>query len=462
MIGRTFLRRYEVIRLLGEGGMGRVYLARQIDLKRHVVVKVMHEDVAVDEKFRLRFERETRLMAKIQHPYIVSLYDASLDDPLGPCIVMEYVRGVNLDTLLGKNKRFTAPRVGRILGQLCEALQAAHDVGVIHRDLKPSNIMVADPDTPRERIKVMDFGLAKDLTPGAENKRITVTSDDFAVGTPGYICPEQVRGDPVDHRGDIYSVGVIAFELLAGRLPFLGTAAMDMVLAHATEPPPTFASIGLDGTIAPHIEEVVRAMLAKDPADRPQTASELAERFDVALLKAKNEESLALVEEPFAIHVDEPPALPFEDTATTPDDDPTAIDFHLEAWMPQKIALLKLQGFVRDQNGEIIESVPGLIRVKLEFPLSDNRQAGALRWVGLGKRTLPAFLDLRMTTQPGRESQLQILVRFRPGHATLGHDPLFRSRCVNHFIGLRGYLIGATEAAGSARYPLIANAVGLD
>src|SRR5438105_2565630 len=107
MIGRTFLRRYEVIRLLGEGGMGRVYLARQLDLNRHVVVKVMHDDVAVDEKFRLRFERETRLMAKIQHPYIVSLYDASLDDPLGPCIVMEYIRGVNLDTLLGKNTRFT-------------------------------------------------------------------------------------------------------------------------------------------------------------------------------------------------------------------------------------------------------------------------------------------------------------------------------------------------------------------
>ncbi len=135
MIGRTFLKRYEVTRLLGEGGMGRVYLARQLDLNRQVVVKVMHDDVAVDEKFRLRFERETRLMAKIQHPYIVSLFEASLDDPLGPCIVMEYIRGANLETLLGKNKRFTAPRVGRMLGQLCEALQAAHDAGVIHRDL---------------------------------------------------------------------------------------------------------------------------------------------------------------------------------------------------------------------------------------------------------------------------------------------------------------------------------------
>lgn len=448
MIGRTFLKRYEVTRLLGEGGMGRVYLARQLDANnRPVVVKVMHEEVAIDEKFRLRFERETRLMAKLVHPNIVRLYEASLEDPLGPCIVMEYVRGVNLDTLLGKNKRFTPARVGRMLSQLCEALQAAHDLGVIHRDLKPSNIMVAAADTPHERIKVMDFGLAKDLTPGAEAKRITVTSDDFAVGTPGYICPEQVRGDPVDVRGDLYSVGVLAYELLAGRLPFQGTGAMDMVLAHATELPPTFDEIGLDGAISPHIEEVVRATLEKDPALRPQSARELAERFDVALMRANKEESLTLVEEPLQVFVEEPASQPFEDNATTPADDPTAIDFHLEAWMPQKIAHLKLHGFVQDQGGEIIESVPGLIRVRFDFPLSDNRKAGALKWIGLGKKVLPVFLDLRMSVHPDKGNQLQIMARFRPGHPSLTNDPLFRPRCVNHFIGLRGYLIGATEAA---------------
>lgn len=447
MIGRTFLKRYEVTRLLGEGGMGRVYLARQLDYNRQVVVKVMHEDRAADEKFRLRFERETRLMAKLQHPYIVTLYDASLEDPLGPCIVMEFVRGITLDALLVKNKRFTAPRVGRLLGQLCEALQAAHDVGVIHRDLKPSNIMVIDPDTPSERIKVMDFGLAKDVSPGAELKRVTVTSDDFAVGTPGYICPEQVRGDPVDQRADIYSVGVLAYELLTGRLPFLATAAMDMVLQHATEPPPSFEKIGLAGIVSPHIEEVVMAALAKNPADRPQSAGELAERFDVALLKAKDDESMSLVEEKFEVQIDEPQARPFEDTAVAPVDDPTAIDFHLEAWMPQQIALLKLRGFVHDQGGQIIESVPGLIRVRLECPLSDNRKTGALSWMGIGKNIVPLFLELKMSSNPAKENHLQILARFRAGHVSLTHDPLFRKRCVGHFIGLRGYLIGATEAA---------------
>jgi eukaryotic-like serine/threonine-protein kinase len=161
MIGRIFLGRYEARRLLGEGGMGKVYLARQHDLGRDVVVKVMHEHIASDQKFRDRFQRETLLMARFHHPGAVTLYDASLDDPNGPCIVMEYVKGQNLETLLGRNGRMNAPRVGRIVGELCEVLQAAHDEGIIHRDLKPANLMIIEPETPRERIKVMDFGLAK-------------------------------------------------------------------------------------------------------------------------------------------------------------------------------------------------------------------------------------------------------------------------------------------------------------
>src|SRR5882724_7132490 len=131
MIGRVFLGRYEAIRLLGEGGMGRVYLARQNDLGRQVVVKVMHDHIATDPKFRERFQRETLLMARFQHPYVVTLYDASLNDPQGPCIVMEYIRGVTLDTLMRRNSRLTPPRAGRLLDQLCEALNAAHTEGII-------------------------------------------------------------------------------------------------------------------------------------------------------------------------------------------------------------------------------------------------------------------------------------------------------------------------------------------
>src|SRR5262249_21647961 len=139
MVGRIFLGRYEAIRVLGEGGMGRVYLARQIDLGRQVVIKVMHEHIASDQKFRDRFQRETLVMARFQHPYVVTLYDASLNDPQGPCIVMEYIRGMTLDALLHRNGRMTPARVSRLLSQLCEALQAAHSEGIVHRDLKPTN-----------------------------------------------------------------------------------------------------------------------------------------------------------------------------------------------------------------------------------------------------------------------------------------------------------------------------------
>src|SRR6202163_1884772 len=142
MLGRIFLRRYETVRLLGEGGMGRVYLALQTDLGRQVVVKVMHDHIAADPKFRERFARETLLMARFQHPYAVALYDASLNDPQGPCIVMEYIRGTSLDVILQKHGKLTPARCGRLLGQFGEVLQAAHDAGIIHRDLKPANIMI--------------------------------------------------------------------------------------------------------------------------------------------------------------------------------------------------------------------------------------------------------------------------------------------------------------------------------
>src|SRR5919199_6216693 len=246
MLGRLFLGRYEAIRLLGAGGMGRVYLARQVDLQRQVVVKVMHDHIAADPKFRERFQRETLLMARFQHPYAVTLYDASLNDPGGPCIVMEYIRGVTLDTLLQRNGKLSPARVGRLLGQLGEVLQAAHSEGIIHRDLKPANLMVVDPDTPYEKIKVMDFGLAKLLVHGDD--KAPGSGAEFAIGTPGYMCPEQARGEEMDHRGDLYSVGVILYELLAGRLPFAGKSTMDMLLAHATEEPPAFDQLeGAEG-----------------------------------------------------------------------------------------------------------------------------------------------------------------------------------------------------------------------
>src|SRR5262249_45529247 len=262
MQGRVFLDRYETIRLLGEGGMGRVYLARDAELGRQVVIKVMHDHIASDPTFRERFQRETLLTARFTHPYAVTVYDAYPNDAQGPFILMEYIPGETLDCVLARNRRLDPARVGRLLHMLCEVLQAAHSQGIIHRDLKPANLMVVDPDTPYEMLKVMDFGLAKLLGPQA---KVTVTNHEFAVGTPGYMCPEQARGEEMDHRGDLYAVGVVLFELLTGQLPFAGRSTMDILLAHATEDPPSFAAAGAVGVVPPAIEAVVQACLAKAP-----------------------------------------------------------------------------------------------------------------------------------------------------------------------------------------------------
>jgi eukaryotic-like serine/threonine-protein kinase len=457
MLGRVFLGRYETRRLLGEGGMGKVFLARQLDITREVVIKVMHEHIAADTKFRDRFQRETMLMARFHHPGAVTLYDASLNDPHGPCIVMEYVKGVNLESMLAKNGRMSAPRVGRIMGALCEVLQAAHDEGIIHRDLKPANLMIIEPDTPRERIKVMDFGLAK-LVDGDLLRKVTDTNVDFAVGTPGYICPEQVRGEEMDHRGDIYSVGVMMYELLTGRLPFSGPSSMDILLAHATDHAPSFAELGLAGWVPREVEELVFQCLAKEPQDRPQQARELAERYDTACERALAKlEARAVAAEAHKADANHgAPGLPDgpEDTLTgsatqTPLHQPVdvesgALPFHLEAWMPERVAIMKLRGFVHDAGGEVLESLPGLIKVRL-----GSRKApvkSSLAWLGLGRRM--GIVDIELQLQhdhPDDENRLTVHCLFRPSHRRMLHNHDWQLRCSRIFIELRAYLMGRTQ-----------------
>jgi serine/threonine protein kinase len=457
MLGRVFMGRYETIRLLGEGGMGRVYLARQLDLGRQVVVKVMHDHIAADPKFRERFTRETLLMARFQHPYAVTLYDASLNDPQGPCIVMEYIRGVTLDTLLQANGRLTPARVGRLLYQLCEVLQAAHALGIIHRDLKPANLMIVDPDTPYELLKVMDFGLAKLLAPD-QLARVTVTNTDFAVGTPGYMCPEQARGEDMDNRADLYSVGVILYELLTGRLPFAGRSTMDVLLAQATEEPPAFSHIAADVRVPPAIERIVLQCLARDPNERPRHARELAELFEKALAS----------DEPFPDDPPPPPAPPSlppstptsqADRATAPvallppqvpsDEEPTdplAVVHRLQAWMPERIAAYKLRGFVSDVGGEVLESVPGLIRVRVGGRGSVYcAPTRGFSWLGLGRKSGTVDMELRLQhADGGRDNHLHITVIFRSLGQDLNGSVAWRQLCTQIFCDLRGYLMGQT------------------
>jgi serine/threonine-protein kinase len=469
MLGRVFLGRYEIVRLLGEGGMGRVYLAHQLDLGRQVVLKIMHDRIAADSKFRDRFTRETLAMARFQHPFAVTLYDASDKDPQGPCIIMEYIKGITLDALLLQEGRLAVPRVARLLRQLCEALFAAHAEGIVHRDLKPANVMIVDAGQPYELLKVMDFGLAKllqpsTLTPQALVAPTGVTNHEFAVGTPGYMCPEQARGEEMDHRGDLYSLGVILFEVLSGRLPFAGKSTMDMLLAHATEEPPTLNNIA-PGVVPPAVEEVVLACLAKAPADRPAHAREVAERFEFALAnsvapgrsaRSKPPTTPASVAPPRTTALPLPQPQPTPPQNTTPPPDPQTVVHHLEAWMPEKIASYKLRGFIHDKGGEVLESVPGRIRVRLGGRgcayVAPARNS--LSWLGLGRRSGLIDMELRLQRgEAGRDNLLRITVLLRPLAGDLSADAAWRALSSQIFCDLRSYLMGAngvpTDAGAS-------------
>jgi serine/threonine-protein kinase len=451
MVGRMFLGRYETVRLLGEGGMGRVYLARQVDLGRQVVVKVMHDHIANDPNFRKRFERETLAMARFQHPYVVTLYDASLNDPEGPCIVMEYIKGVSLDTLLQRNARLGAPRIARLLSQLCEALFAAHSEGIIHRDLKPANLMVVDSDSPYEKVKVMDFGLAKLVdSPTRSLNRTNVSNSDFAVGTPGYISPEQVRGEELDHRSDLYSVGVILFELLTGKLPFTGEETMDVLVKHAKEAPPSFAEVGASLWVPPAVEAVVQRCLTKNPSERPASARELAEMYEAALAVQEY-----APDTPQAYIPTEPVSRPSQQTpvpatplpAPLPEYDPRIVVHHLEAWMPETIASYKLRGFVEDMGGEVLESVPGRIRVRLGAKGSAYYVKGALSWLGLVN---PGMIDMELRLErSGKDSNLlRIAVRMQSATSKSTLSEAFKRRCDVVFCDLRAYLMGQGVSVG--------------
>jgi eukaryotic-like serine/threonine-protein kinase len=427
-----------------------------MDLGRQVVVKVMHEHIAQDPRFRDRFQRETLVMARFQHPYVVALYDASLNDPLGPCIVMEYIRGVTLDDLLRRNGRITPARVSRLLGQLCEALHAAHAEGIVHRDLKPTNLMVVDAETPYEKIKVMDFGLAKMINDGSGQSMLrpktSQTGVDFAVGTPGYIAPEQVRGDPTDFRCDVYSVGVILFELLTGRLPFIRAETMDVLFAHATEPPPSFAEAGADGLVPEEVEHVVMRCLAKAPDGRPTSARDLAEEFHEALMMSQSgpvpdvfsrPPSAAALPTPPNVALPAETPLPQPNPTPAPTYDPNAVTYRMEAWMPDAIAGFKLRGFVHDQDGEVIESVPGRIRVRLGGKAPETN---SLSWlVGLGKKSPTVDMELRLErTNVQQQSQLQITVLMTAPDRKSAVNTAWRDRCAQIYCELRSYLVGAS------------------
>jgi serine/threonine-protein kinase len=258
---------YQVLRKLGQGAMGQVYLARQLSLKRDVALKILRGDHAANPVALQRFQAEAEAVAQLTHPNIVQVFAVGEHDGL-QYIALEYVDGRNLRDYLARKGAPELPLALSILRQVAAALQRAGEVGLVHRDVKPENIMI----TRKAEVKVADFGLSRHFAGGGSSgaESLHLTQSGMTLGTPLYMSPEQVQGLPVDHRSDIYSFGVTAYHLLAGQPPFTGATPFEVALKHVREVAPPLA--GLRPDLPAALCAVVHRMMAKSPADRYQTA----------------------------------------------------------------------------------------------------------------------------------------------------------------------------------------------
>lgn len=267
LIGKKLDGRYEVLQLVGVGGMANVYKARDVIDERLTAVKVLREEYASNEEFVRRFKNESKAIAALNHPNIVKVYDVSFSDKM-QSIVMEYIDGITLKDYIDQQKIIRWKEAVHFAVQILRALQHAHDKGIVHRDIKPQNIMLLQDGT----IKVMDFGIAR----FARSQIATIT--DKAIGSVHYISPEQARGEKTDEKTDLYSVGVMLFEMLTGQLPFTADSAVSVAIQQIQSKPKRPRE--LNPSIPEGLEQITMKAMQKDPARRYQSAAEMLRDID--------------------------------------------------------------------------------------------------------------------------------------------------------------------------------------
>jgi serine/threonine protein kinase len=277
-------KRYQLLEPLGKGGMAIVYRAQDLMLERQVAVKVLREDFSGDPAFQERFRREAKAAANLSHPNIVTMHDFGLDN--GQLfLVMEYVPGKDLKTLIKQRVRFSPEEALPLLIQACAGIGYAHRAGLVHCDVKPQNMLV----TPDMRLKVADFGIARALATIHPEEQA-----DVVWGSPQYFAPEQAQGAAPAPASDVYSLGIIMYEMLTGSLPFKATTDSDLARQHIEEEPPLLSEMLPE--ISPTLEQILKKVLSKEPSQRYRTADQLG-RVLMSFGNARSAPSLALTPE---------------------------------------------------------------------------------------------------------------------------------------------------------------------
>ncbi|MFW6052156.1 MAG: serine/threonine-protein kinase [Myxococcota bacterium] len=284
LVGSTLAERYRIIRQIGEGGMGIVYEAEHVVIEKRVALKVLRDDFSRKPEVVERFRQEAKSASRIGHEHIVDISDFG-ETPWGQSFfVMEYLEGEDLANVLAREATLAPDRAVEIVVQCCRALGAAHAKGIVHRDMKPENVFLVKREDGQDFVKIVDFGIAKmsDIeTPGSPSRKLTKTGMIF--GTPEYMSPEQAAGKHLDHRVDIYAMGVILYEMITGRVPFMGDSFMGVLTQHMFEPVPSLMEANPGVRVNPGLEAAIMKALSKEADDRFQTMEEMAQALHMAM-----------------------------------------------------------------------------------------------------------------------------------------------------------------------------------
>lgn len=269
LVGQTIASKYKIIRVLGEGGMGCVYLGEQMlgTTARKVAVKTLHKHLSHDESVKKRFEREVGTVAGLEHPNTIQIYDYGSMPDGTLYIVMEFVQGRSVADILEKDGPMPPDRVENILRQVVGSLEEAHGTGIVHRDLKPDNVVLCERAGQKDWVEVLDFGIAKRSSEHDPNEA-KLTQQGMVLGTPPYMSPEQFTGQPIDMRSDIYALGVMAYEMLSGKLPWEANTAWEWASKHMTEAPTPIERQPLGAHIPQKQRDAIARALAKDKDQR--------------------------------------------------------------------------------------------------------------------------------------------------------------------------------------------------